>query len=378
MTGDIETEHLASSTPPGGPVVDEVSAAAYAIPTDRPEGDGTLAWDSTTMVCVSVSAGGGSGFGWTYAPAAAARLVEEMASELVGQPAFAIAALDERLRVTMRNAGVSGVVSCALSAVDVALWDLKARILGVSIADLLGLARHEVPVYGSGGFTTYDAATLEQQVRGWLTAGVPAVKIKIAEDAGDRVARDLRRVRQVRELIGAEVELFVDANGGYTRKQAVRVGRVLGEYDVRWFEEPVSSQDKDGLREIRGLLDLDIAAGEYANDLPEIRRLCGVVDCLQLDATRCGGFSGWLRGAAVANAFGLEVSGHCAPHLHLAVAAAVPNFRHLEWFHDHVRIEQRFLDGAQEPRLGMLRADAGGPGHGLCPKATDLVPYRTA
>jgi len=363
----------------GAPTIDTVTASAYSIPTDQPEGDGTLAWDKTTMVCVTVAAGGMTGLGWTYAPPATAHLVEEMfGPQLRGRPALAIAAIDEGLRVMLRNAGVRGLVSYALSAVDVALWDLKAQLLGVSLADLLGPARSDVPVYGSGGFTTYDAKTLERQVRGWLSEGVGAVKIKIAEDAGGDVAQDLRRVEQVRGLIGADTELFVDANGGYSRKQAVRVGRVLDDHDVHWFEEPVSSQDKDGLAEIRALLDLDIAAGEYADELPEVRRLCEVVDCLQLDATRCGGISGWLRGAAVAAAHGLEVSGHCAPYVHLAVAAATPNFRHLERFHDHVRIEQRFLEGTQELRFGVLRADAAQLGHGFRLKSEDLAPYRVA
>ncbi len=372
-------EMLQSSAASGEPVIDGVAASAYSIPTDRPEADGTFSWDHTTLVCVTVTAGGRTGLGWTYAPATTAHLVEELLGpELLGRPALAIAAIDERLRVSMRNAGVRGLVAYALSAVDVALWDLKARILDVSLADLLGPAREDVPVYGSGGFTTYDAATLERQVRGWLGDGVTAVKIKIAEDDGDQVTQDLRRVAQVRELVGADTEVFVDANGGYSRKQAVRVGRALAEYDVRWFEEPVSSQDKEGLAEIRALVDLDVTAGEYADEPAEFRRLCEVVDCLQIDATRCGGISGWLRGAAVAASYGLEVSGHCAPHLHLAVAAATPNLRHLEWFHDHVRIENRFFEGAQRLRFGVLRADAAQLGHGFRLKEPDLARYRVA
>lgn len=361
----------------GGPAIDAVSSAAYTIPTDQPEADGTLAWDSTTMVCATVSAGGTRGLGWTYAPAAVARLIEDLlAPELRGGSAFAIAELEHRMRTVVRNAGLSGIVMYALSAVDVALWDLKARLFGVPLVDLLGRARDHVPVYGSGGFMTYDAERLNEQLGGWLGQGVSAVKIKIAEGAGADVERDLRRVRQVRDVVGDAVEVFVDANGGYQRKQAVRVGRALQDHGVRWFEEPVSSQDEEGLGVIRSMLDLDVTAGEYAGDLHEFRRLCGVVDCLQIDATRCGGISGWMRAAAVAASHDLDVSAHCAPYLHQAVVAATPNLRHVEWFHDHVRIEQRFLEGIHPLSAGAMPVVGDAVGHGLALKEADLAPFR--
>ena len=361
----------------GGPTIDTVSAAAYTIPTDQPEADGTLAWDSTTMVCATVTAGGASGLGWTYAPPAAARVIDELLGpEVVGRPSFAIAGAGHRMRTAARNAGVSGVIIYALSAMDVAMWDLKARLIGIPLIDLLGRAREEVPVYGSGGFTTYTPERLDEQLHSWLAAGVAAVKIKIGEDWGGRVDRDLSRVRQVRDVVGEGVEVFVDANGGYRRKQAVRVGRALQDLGVRWFEEPVSSEDKDGLRQISMMLDLDVTAGEYAGDLHEFRRLCEVIDCLQVDATRCGGISGWMRAAALAASYDLDVSGHCAPYLHQAAAAATTNLRHVEWFHDHVRIEQRFLEGAAPVVAGALPAYGPGPGHGLALKEVDLAPYR--
>jgi len=366
-----------STSPHDSPLIEDVAARAYTIPTDRPEADATLSWDSTTLVWVTARAGGKSGSGWTYAPAACARLVEDLlAPALVAQPAFAISSAHERMRVAARNAGLLGPTIYALSAVDVALWDLKARLLDVSLADLIGASASSLPVYGSGGFTTYDARTLTDQVEGWLAAGVRAVKIKIGEGAGANVSRDLDRVAQVRELIGPDRKLLVDANGGYRRKQAARVGRRLCELGVTWFEEPVSSDDKAGLAQLSGMLDLDVAAGEYANDLVESRRLCEVVDCLQVDGTRCGGITGWLRTAALAASFCLDVSGHCAPNLQALGAMAVPNLRHLEWFHDHVRIEGRFIDGCGELRDGRLAIDSGTIGHGYTLKEPDLEPYR--
>jgi L-alanine-DL-glutamate epimerase-like enolase superfamily enzyme len=186
-------------------------------------------------------------------------------------------------------------------------------------------------------------------------------------------------LRQAREIVGDGVELFADANGGYTRKQAIRVAHEAADLDLRWFEEPVSSDDLAGLRELRDAIDADVTAGEYGFDLTYFRRMCQAqaVDCLQVDASRCGGITEWMRAAAVAASYGLDVSGHCGPHphLHVHVAAATPNLRHLEWFHDHVRIESRFFDGTLDPSGGVLRPSTA-PGNGLTLRSSDAEPFR--
>src|SRR5436190_2049430 len=170
---------------------------------------------------------------------------------------------------------------------------------------------------------------------------MPWVKIKIGQDWGTDEERDLERTALARKVIGDGAELFVDANGAYSRKQAARMASCLGEFGVTWFEEPVSSDDLDGLREIRDLTDIDVAAGEYGYDLVYFERMCaaGAVDCLQADVSRCAGITEWLRVSAVAAAHGLEISGHTAQSLHFQAATAVPNLRHLEYFADHARAE---------------------------------------
>ncbi len=362
-------------------VVDAVEVSAYTVPTDAPEADGTTTWDSTTMVLVQVRAADVVGTGWTYAPAAAAAFAQELLNPVVhGSNALDVPGLSQAMIRAVRNSGRSGLASYAIAAVDVALWDLKARLLDLPLHRLLGATRTRVPVYGSGGFTAYDSTQLEHQLGGWVEQDIPRVKIKIGESWGTRTDRDLARMRQSRGLIGNDVELFVDANGGYTRKQAIRVMRAAADLDVRWFEEPVSSDDLDGLREVRDAVDADVTAGEYGNDLYYFRRLCeaGAVDCLQADASRCGGITEWLRVAAVAASFGLEVSGHCAPHLHAHAAASIPNLRHLEWFHDHVRIESMFFDGTLDPRGGTVTPSDEAPGHGLTLRAGDVAKYRVS
>jgi L-alanine-DL-glutamate epimerase-like enolase superfamily enzyme len=362
--------------------VDQVSAGAYRIPTDAPEGDGTFAWDSTTLVLAQVHADGVVGTGWTYGSATCAGLIDEVLAPVVcGQDPMDVPGSWQRMVRALRNIGRPGVGGMALSAVDCALWDLKARLLELPLSRLLGRVHDRVPVYGSGGFTTYDAEQLTAQLNGWVgDLGFDRVKIKIGESRGTCVERDLQRISQAREVIGPEVELFVDANGAYTVGQAVRVAERMRAADVRWFEEPVSSDDLAGLAVVRGRASADVAAGEYGFDLVYFGRMCaaGAVDCLQVDVSRCGGISELLRVAAVAAVHGLQVSGHCAPNLHVAVLAAVPNLRHLEWFHDHVRIESMLFDGVCDPAGGAVAPRLDSVGNGLRWRADEAERWAVA
>lgn len=359
--------------------LESLTVSIHTVPTDAPEADATLAWDATTMVLVQVHCGSTVGTGWTYGPPACAAVVaEQLSCVVLGRDALDVGGCFEAMVRAVRNAGRPGAVGYAISAVDVALWDLKARLLGLPLHGLLGAIHTEVAVYGSGGFTTYDTGQLRDQLSVWMLQRIPRIKIKIGESWGTEVGRDLARIAQTRTVIGPEVELYVDANGGYGRKQAVRVLDAADEHDVRWFEEPVTSDDLAGLRAVRHAVRADVAAGEYGYDLTYFARMCtaGAVDCLQADASRCGGITEWLRVAAVAAAHHLQVSAHCAPHLHAHVAAATPNFRHLEWFHDHVRIENMFFDGTLDPTGGALRLGRDAPGHGLTPRRDVTARYQ--
>lgn len=362
--------------------VSRLEVRAYTVPTDLPEADGTFSWDSTTMVLVTLAAGepaaGVTGLGYTYAPVACAHLVRDLlAPVVVGSPALDVPRTWEAMRAAVRNAGYPGVAAEAVSAVDTALWDLKATLLGLPLHRLLGTVRDRVPAYASGGFTSYTDEQLHAQLGSWLDTGVRWVKIKIGESWGGDVDRDLARVRSAREVLDGRAELFVDANGGYSVGQAVRVGRELEVLDVRWFEEPVSSDDLAGLAQVRSRLDVDVAAGEYGYDSGYFRRMCasGAVDCLQVDVTRCGGVTGWLRAAAVAQGHGLETSVHCAPAVSLAPATATPGLRHLEWFHDHARVESMLLTGAPQVRDGAVEP-AATPGNGLALDEARADEYR--
>jgi L-alanine-DL-glutamate epimerase-like enolase superfamily enzyme len=360
--------------------VTSTQAACYVIPTDAPEADGTLAWTETAIVVVRVMAAGQAGLGWTYASPAARSVVTGMlAGAVEGRDAMDVAGRYEAMSRAVRNVGREGIAATAISAVDIALWDLKARILNCPLTAVIGRVTKSVPVYGSGGFTSYDDRQMREQLAGWVDAlGIPRAKIKIGESWGTMQDRDLERVALAREVVGQDVELYVDANGGYTTGQAVRVGTALADYGVTWFEEPVSSQDTAGLAAIRRQVLPDVAAGEYSWTLADSARLldADAVDCLQADVTRCGGITGFLQAAALAAARNMEISGHCAPNLHAHVGACVPNLRHVEYFHDHQRIEQMLFDGTLRPQGGTMTPEQDEPGLGLTLRDADAEKYR--
>jgi L-alanine-DL-glutamate epimerase-like enolase superfamily enzyme len=357
--------------------IDSIRAAAYTIPTDQPEADGTFAWNSTTLVLVEVTGGAQTGIGYTYTHGSIVALINDKLAEQVKQhDALDPPAAWQGMQRAVRNMGREGLAATAISAVDTALWDLKARLLNLPLATLLGRYRNTVPIYGSGGFTTYSDERLREQFSRWTERdGCRWVKMKV----GTRPADDPHRVEVAKQAIGDRT-LFVDGNGAYNVKQALLLADEFARQGVAWFEEPVSSDDLEGLQLLRQRVPacMEIAAGEYGYTTGYFRRMlnAGAVDVLQADVTRCGGFTGWLQVAALCEAHHIDLSGHCAPSLHLHAACAAPRFRHLEWFHDHVRIEHMLFDGAPEPRDGRISPDLSRPGIGLTFKQQDAEQYR--
>lgn len=369
---------------PANALIVAAEVGGYTVPTrsfgvERPESDGTVQWDKTSLVVVQLTAGSQTGLGYAYASPAAFDVVRDvLAPIVVGSDPFDTTRNYWRMARAVRNLGWPGVCAGAISAVDSAVHDLKARLLDISLTQLLGGARTSVTAYGSGGFTDYSIPELQEQLSGWASEGLSAVKMKIGTDP----AADLERVAAARSAVGDEVGLFVDANGAYERKQALRFADEFAELGVTWFEEPVSSDDLGGLRLIRDRAPavMRIAAGEYGYTPSYFHEMlaAGAVDVIQADATRCGGPTGFLLAAAQATAAHVPASSHTAPALHASLDAALPDVVNAEYFHDHVVIENEFFDGLPALIDGELVPDRSAPGHGLTLKRADAHPYLTA
>jgi L-alanine-DL-glutamate epimerase-like enolase superfamily enzyme len=371
MSGAVATREV---------TVQAIDVSAYTIPTDEPESDGTLQWDATTIIVVEIHAGSQTGIGYTYGDVSIGTFIDsQLRHVLLGHDAMATGGAYAAMRRAVRNAGRQGVGAMAISAVDCALWDLKARLLGVSVAALLGTVRDAVPIYGSGGFTSYSLGRLGEQLGGWAQQGIPRVKMKVGRDA----AADPERLRTARAAIGDDVELMVDANGAYDPKQALHwTAHFAGAYGVTYFEEPVSSDDLDGLRLVRERAPsgMAIAAGEYNWEPLDARRMleAAAVDILQADVTRCGGITALQDVGALCSAHGRPFSAHCAPALSTHVCAAIKPLVHLEYFHDHARVESLLFDGTASPDGGALMPDLSRPGLGIELRRNDAEPFRTA
>jgi L-alanine-DL-glutamate epimerase-like enolase superfamily enzyme len=358
--------------------VEDLTVSVFEVPTDAPESDGTLAWASTTLVVVEARAGGHIGLGYTYGnKTVAAVIASKLAAAVHGTDALAPQAAWAAMSRAVRNSLTSGLCGFAISAVDIALHDLKARLLGVSLADLLGRWHEGVAVYGSGGFTSYSHAQLQEQARGWAEAGVDRAKIKV----GREPAADGDRLDAIREAVGPDMRLMVDANGAFTPAAAIAAAHeTYAARGVTWLEEPVSSDDHRGLRRVRdhAPAGMEIAAGEYGTDLFHFERLVAAeaVDVLQPDVTRCGGVTGVQHADGLAKAHCLPISAHCAPAISAHVFAACETAVHLEYFHDHVRVESLLFDGTLSPAGGKLVPDHGRSGLGLELKRADAERFR--
>lgn len=356
-------------------LIESVTISVFEVPCDHPESDGTIQWNATTMILVTLRAGNEIGMGYSYGHAAAAQIIKDkLAPLLKNANPFDIPLLWEQMVRQVRNEGLTGICAHAISAIDIALWDLKAKLLDLPLCLLFGMARDKVPVYGSGGFTSYTDKQTADQFLDWQSKGINKFKMKV----GRAPDHDLQRVQSARAAIGSSAELFVDANGAYNVKQALQLAEQFADYGVSWFEEPVSSDNLEGLHFLREhLCMMDVAAGEYGYDSFYFKDmlLAKSVDVLQIDATRCCGYTGFLQAAHLGHAFSTPLSSHTAPHVHLPVCLSNPYVRHMEFFHDHVRIEELFFEGIPKLEQGCLVPHLNLHGHGLSLKKNQAKPY---
>jgi L-alanine-DL-glutamate epimerase-like enolase superfamily enzyme len=357
--------------------IDTLNVSAYKIPTDTPESDGTIAWNSTTLVLVEIEAGGKSAIGYSYTDAATAYFIEHSLKNLVvGHNVLQHTAITQSLINSVRNNGNCGTSMMAVAAIDNALWDLKAKLFEVPLCSLLGKVHDKMLLYGSGGFTSYSDKQTSEQFENWAMQGITHFKMKVGREPD----KDKHRVKEARKVIGDAAKLFVDANGAYTVKQALEKAKEFSHFNVTWFEEPVTSDNLKGLKFIKEYapVEINIAAGEYGYNLPYFENMLDAeaVDILQADATRCGGITNFLKAGHLCEARQLPFSSHCAPSQHLHAALAVSAFYIAEYFYDHARIEKLLFDGCIAPKHGYIKPDESRPGIGLVFKHRAAEKYK--
>lgn len=287
---------------------------------------------------------------------------------LVGRDPFNIEWLWERMFWEIRTYGRKGIAFCAISAVDMALWDLKAKALGLPLYRLLGPYHERVPIYGSGGWTDFDERELVAEQTDYINRlGVRAVKMKVAKDFGKSEREDIVRLDAVRKAIGDDVELLVDANNGYYAKQAIRMARHFEERRVGWFEEPVLADDIDGLAAISRATTIPIATGEHEYTKYGFKDLIarGGVDIVQPDVGRVGGVTEWMKVAHLAHAFNLPVAPHAFQLVHLHLAMCTPNLRLVEYLGVTEQGDQIWFTDFPQPKDGWWAPYPDRPGLGL-------------
>ncbi|MEV6033246.1 mandelate racemase/muconate lactonizing enzyme family protein [Nonomuraea sp. NPDC051941] len=290
----------------------------------------------------------GTGFSYSKRAGGPAQYAhaKEVGANLIGQDPSDIGKVYDTLLWAGASVGRSGVATQALAAIDVALWDLKAKRAGLPLAKLLGSYRDSVRTYNtSGGFLHAPIEEVKARATQSLKDGIGGIKIKVGQPD---TKEDLRRLAAVREHIGDDVPLMVDANQQWDRPTALRFGRAVEELGLVWIEEPLDAYDAEGHAQLAAALDTPIATGEMLSSVAEHVRLieARAADIIQPDAPRVGGITPFLRLATLADHAGLQLAPHFAMEIHLHLAAAYPRepwVEHFEWLNPlfNERLETR-------------------------------------
>jgi L-alanine-DL-glutamate epimerase-like enolase superfamily enzyme len=355
----------------------KVSSELYRVPLIRPAKDARHGvMNQIELVIVKVDTTEGiSGCGYTYTIGIGGTAIKDMiedylGDELIGANPLMVEQIWEKMWWKTHWVGRGGLVSFALSALDIALWDIIAKHSHCPLYQILGGYNRRIPAYGSGVDLNLSDEELVAQVEGFIDEGFHAVKIKVGRD---EPKEDIRRVRLVRQAIGDKVELLIDVNMKWTVSQTVRMGRALEEYGVGWIEEPLVPEDVDGHHKVAEALSLPIAIGENLRTLNEFQHYitAKAVDIVQLDVCTVGGITQWRKVAVLANAFNLGISTHYAEEIHVHLLASIPNAliaeRHAYRL-DHV-LERPLTfqkGGITPPEI---------PGHGMVFDEKKLLPY---
>lgn len=310
------------------------------------------------------------GFGVTYhevgGEATGILIEKNIKDKLIGLDPFATDSFLNEMAAYLRGVGRKGLMWCALSAVDIALWDLKGKIIGIPIYKLIGGNRDKVEVYASGGWTSYDDDRLVDEISGMVRDGYKKVKFKVGVEGGQNLKRDVRRVEKVRDAVGPDVGIMLDANNCWDAATGARFANMVKDLDIMFLEEPVMADDITGLAKYKRSTDLPLATGEHEYTKYGVRDLLvnNAADIVQTDGTRTGGFTELLKIAALTQAWNVKLAPHAMELIHMQIAGGISNCPFLEklilfdeltyhTFKDAPRPVGGMIEIPDEPGLGL-------------------------
>lgn len=358
--------------------ITRISSEEYRWPRHKPISNGKHTYTHTGVCFVKVETDAGvTGVGLSTGGAIVRAAIDQFARQLVGEDPIDV----ERLWHTMwipKLSGRRGMTTRAISGIDIALWDLRAKVANMPLYKMLGGFRDRMPTYIAGGY--YEPGKglkeLAAEMADNVAMGARAIKMKIGAVS---INEDVERVKTVRQAIGPDVKLLVDANCAYRHWEAIRIARRIEDYDIYWFEEPVAPDDYEGHRKIAAATSIPIATGENEYTRYGFRDLIehNAAAILNADANILGGVTEFMKVAALAQAHDLDIAPHGAQEVHIHLVTAIANGLILEFYRDTVdpmwgKIYSQTLrlnnDGTVSP------PDA--PGLGVDPIYENLAQYR--
>ncbi|MDR1589071.1 MAG: mandelate racemase/muconate lactonizing enzyme family protein [Oscillospiraceae bacterium] len=292
-----------------------------------------LKLEGQTVVRV-ITESGAEGYGMTFSDPVAEYIQKVLKEEVVGKDALACEDIWSAMFTQIRSSGRKGAALLGMSAIDIAIWDIRGKILGQPVYRLLGGTNRMIPAYASVGFLSMPDEEVAEKAVEYTEDGYKTLKIKVGYDSGRNIRADFRRVEKVRRAVGDETGVIIDANGVYDAATAIRLAAMLEPLDISLFEEPTHADDIDGLARVRSMTRIPVASGEneYTRYGCRDLMLARAVDVLQCDVTRAGGFTEMIKIAALAQAFNVKLAPHFWPQFSAHLLSAVPNGLYLEVF----------------------------------------------
>jgi L-alanine-DL-glutamate epimerase-like enolase superfamily enzyme len=349
--------------------ISRIQSQVVRLPVEEPLAGGPAAPGATRdFVTLTLGTGDGiEGLGVTFFGGALIgslqTAVDALAALAVGEDPLRIEAIVDKLRAAAGSCGPGGIFTLALSAIDIALWDIKGKALGLPLAKLAGGHRERVATYASGALMrTFPLEHVVKAAPRLAAKGFRQMKTQLALPAPTNPEREVERIRLIREAIGPNIDLMCDINQRWDVRQAISIGSRVEEYRLFWLEDVVAHDDYPGLARVAATLATPVAAGEYVYGLASFRHMLEArsVDIVMIDVLRAGGITQWLKIAGMAEAFNLPVVSHLLPEIHVHLVSAVPNgltVEYMPWasrlFKEGPAIVEGMLIVPEKPGLGL-------------------------